>query len=154
CARLHSRGEKMNKDSDKKRRKSPGSGIGRREALKLGVTAGVGAVTGAFLPPPVPAQQKSQIALQQLSPAKKGVVPGGPPYLSSHEPTRRVAKYGWKNTSGRAYGNGPMDDISKQIVSYVHNFHTPVTDSMAKNMALMLFVDTIGCGIAGFETDG
>jgi 2-methylcitrate dehydratase len=93
-----------------------------------------------FIPPPI------------ASGASRGV-PGGAPYISPHTATKRTAKYGYKNDSGRAYGNGPMDATSQQIVKFVSGFKAPeLTDKVMSDLGLML-VDTIGSGISGFETD-
>src|SRR5258708_3439525 len=128
--------------------------VGRRELMKMGVGAGVGVMTQAWLLSKSSAQvltgnQTPPLRVQGMS----GVVPGGPPYVSPHAPTRRVAKYGWKNTSGRSSGNGPMDDTSRKIVSYVKSFSTKVTDEMMTDIGRVMLLDTIGAGIAGFETD-
>jgi 2-methylcitrate dehydratase len=129
------------------------SGLGRRDLMKMGVGAGVAAVTQALHAPTALARAQDADQTPPLrETGQKGVAPGGPPFLSPHTPTRRVAKYGWKNESGRAFGNGPMDETSRQIVSYVKSFTVNVTDQMMKDIGVML-LDTIGCGISAFETD-
>src|SRR5580700_6878572 len=106
--------------SESKKTQASRMTLGRRDLIKLGVGAGVAAVTQALHVPEAAAQEKAgKLAPLQQTNSLKGVVPGGPPYISSHQVTRRVAKYGWKNTSRRSYGNGPMDEVSHQIVSYV-----------------------------------
>jgi len=111
--------------------------MGRRRLLKMGVGVAVAAATNMLH-----AQDKSGQAAQEKAPnaaaqdspeeaarlasVRDGAskpVPGGPPYLTPHSPQHRVAKYGdFMNTSGRLYGNGPMDETSHRIVDR-NRFH-------------------------------
>ena len=128
------------------------SGLGRRDLIKMGVGASVAVMSEALHTSTAEAQSADKTPPLLESSGRTAVVPGGPPFLSSHVPTHRVAKYGWKNDSGRSFGNGPMDETSRQIVSYVKSFSVNVTDQVMKDIGVML-MDTIGCGISAFETD-
>ena len=141
--------------------------MGRRRLLKMGVGVAVAAATNMLH-----AQDKSGQAAQEKAPnaaaqdspeeaarlasVRDGAskpVPGGPPYLTPHSPQHRVAKYGdFMNTSGRLYGNGPMDETSHRIVSYVNSFKLDVTADLSRDVGYML-EDTIGCAISAIETD-
>lgn len=129
--------------------------IGRRDLMKMGVGAGVMAAQMLRAP--------SALAQEQQTPAQKPVygppppskpVPGGPPYITPHEPQHRVAKYGdFMNTSGRLYGNGPMDETSRKIVSYASSFSVDLTDDKLVADIGNMLEDTLGCAISAFETD-
>ena len=120
--------------------------LGRRKLMKMGLGLGV-AAAGQMLPgasgfgqqpgakpqvaAPNAASQDSPEEAARLASVRDGAskpVPGGPPYLTPHEAQHRVAKYGeFMNTSGRLYGNGPMDETSRRVVSYVNSFKVNIT---------------------------
>jgi 2-methylcitrate dehydratase len=141
-------------------------GIGRRDLMKMGVGAGAFAATQILGTPNALAQQQerapnassqdSAAEAARLASVRDGAskpVPGGPPYITPHTPQHRVAKYGdFMNTSGRLYGNGPMDATSKKIVSYASSFHVDLNDELVKRIGYML-EDTLGCAISALETD-
>src|ERR1035441_2374998 len=113
--------DKKDKKGKKDGNNSPRmTGLGRRDLMKMGVGAGVAAMTGMLHAPKASAQEANRpfVPPPVASGGSKGV-PGGPPYTSGHTWTRRVSKYSdFKNTSGRAFGNGPMDATSRKIVEY------------------------------------
>ncbi len=134
--------------------KNRARGLARRELITK-AAAGAGAVA---LAQALPSSAKAADAADDFKPppiasgGSRGV-PGGPPYVTPHTAAKRTAKYGYKNDSGRAFGNGPMDATSAQIVKFVSEFKYPeITDKIMADMGLML-VDSIGSGISGFETD-
>ena len=60
---------------------------------------------------------------------------------------------GWKNDANRLNGNGPMDETSRYIVSWVHSFsEAQLTDSILTSMSSWV-VDTLAAWISGFETE-
>ena len=133
--------------------------IKRRDLMKLGVGAGVMAAAQGIGVPAALAQEGGERKSAQaasLATVRDGAtkpVPGGPPYLTPHSPQHRVAKYSdFKNTSGRLYGNGPMDETSRKIVSFVKSFHVDLNNKLVEDIGHML-EDTIGCAISALETD-
>ena len=69
--------------------------------------------------------------------------PGAPP----------VTRSGWKNDAGRASGNGPVDDTTRQIVRYVTSFSEanltdPLTSALGDTM-----LDAVSSIISGFESE-
>jgi 2-methylcitrate dehydratase len=60
---------------------------------------------------------------------------------------------GWKNTSNRAFGNGPMDETSRLIVDYVNAFSESSLDNSWVNAFNNTMIDTIASLISGFESD-
>src|SRR5579863_8631356 len=64
-----------------------------------------------------------------------------------------VTRTGWKNTAGRASGNGPMDDTTRQIVQYVSSFsEANLTPALVEALGNTM-VDSIAALIAGFESE-
>jgi 2-methylcitrate dehydratase len=119
---------------------SSGGNLSRRDLMKLGT----GAVVAKLA-----TRATSTAAAQELTkkPAK------------GHESTSRPSGYivktgtGWKNTANRAFGNGPMDDTTRQLVSYVHsypesNLTGPVLGALGRTM-----VDALASMISGFESE-
>ncbi len=112
------------------------SALGRRELMKLGAgaviaTLGVGAA-------------KAQESVQ-------GNAKDGSDFRSDHLTV--TTGTGWKNDANRAFGNGPMDDTSRQLVSYVSSFSEsnltlPVLAALGDAM-----VDQMACLVAGFESE-
>jgi len=64
-----------------------------------------------------------------------------------------VTHSGWKNDAGRASGNGPMDDTTRQIIRYVSSFsEANLTDSLVDALSDTM-LDAVSCVIAGFESE-
>ena len=64
-----------------------------------------------------------------------------------------VTRSGWKNDAGRASGNGPMDDTTRQIVRYVSSFsEANLTDPLAGALGDTM-LDALSCIISGFESE-
>jgi len=64
-----------------------------------------------------------------------------------------VTRSGWKNDAGRASGNGPIDDTTRQIVRYVTSFSEanltgPLTAALGDTM-----LDAVSSIISGFESE-
>jgi len=138
------------------------SGLGRRDLMKIGVGAGV-AMAGmlaapaswaqqgqATLPPPSgPLGQVNHERLQHwpdIRESQEVVASVGPGYITSTGP-------GWVNNSGRASGNGPMDECSRRIVEFVSSYsESNLTDSLLETIGYLM-ADTLGALYGGFESE-
>jgi hypothetical protein len=145
---------------------SKSSGLGRRDLMKLGVGAGA-AAAGMLSAPGVLAQQGQQAPspVPPTSPlAQQSRLGDGtqiwPDLRESEMVTASMqAGYnvssgpGWVNNSGRANGNGPMDECSRRIVEWVHAYSaSDLTDSLAGTIGEAM-MDSIGVLYAGFESE-
>jgi 2-methylcitrate dehydratase len=103
--------------------------IGRRDLMKLGAATAFGASTAAV-------QGPSKAPATGATASSTGVVSTGT---------------GYRNDYKRASGNGPMDDTTRKIVSWVHAYSeagmTPAT-AKAVNKTML---DSIAALISGFE---
>ena len=97
------------------------SGLDRRDLMKLGVGAGI-AMT-VLKPPAASAQQAQLPPTGGLEEAPKQNVQHWPDIRESGQVTATTQTGytvrtgpGWVNNSGRASGNGPMDECSRRIV--------------------------------------
>ncbi len=60
---------------------------------------------------------------------------------------------GWVNNSGRASGNGPMDECSRRIVEFVNGYsESRLTDSLVETINYLM-VDTLAAFYGGFESE-
>ena len=60
---------------------------------------------------------------------------------------------GYKNEANRASGNGPMDETTKKLVSFVHSFsESQLTDSINAAVSKVM-IDSIASLISGFEAE-
>jgi 2-methylcitrate dehydratase len=119
-------------------------GLNRRDLMKFGIYTGAAVASNGIGVASAAQQNQSPYAAsaKQFVPMSrwKGV-------------TGRTATAGYVNDSGRAYGNGPMDETSRRIVEWVSGAsESLLTDEVVHDMGWML-VDTIGCAIAGFESN-
>jgi 2-methylcitrate dehydratase len=112
----------------------------RREVLKLGA----GVVTTAIAGARVDAQRGGGAGVAQ------NAAPGSMPPADEARPYTRT---GYKNDYNRLAGNGPMDDTTRKIVKYVHDFKEgDMTPSVLK-AANRTMVDSVAAIVAGFEED-
>ena len=58
---------------------------------------------------------------------------------------------GWKNDSGRASGNGPMDYTSRRLVEYVSSFSESSLTEGLVNAFGNTMIDTIASLMSGFS---
>jgi 2-methylcitrate dehydratase len=117
-------GEDYDMDERSAEKASAANDPGRRELLKLGMGAAVTMLSG-------------ETAAAQRSTAAPGT----------------VTRTGWKNTAGRASGNGPMDETTRRIVEYVSSFsEANLTPSLVDDMGYTM-VDSMAALIAGFESE-
>ena len=112
--------------------------LNRREALKVGAGAvaavGIGAQEG-------PAQDGS------------GARGGGPAPGSMRAPGE-IAPFigpGYKNNSNRIGHNGPVDDTTRKIVEFVHNFDESLVTPSVVEWFNRTMIDSMASLIAGFE---
>jgi 2-methylcitrate dehydratase len=68
-------------------------------------------------------------------------------------PSAAMTRSGWKNDAGRASGNGPVDDTTRQIVRYVSSFSEanltgPLTSALGDTM-----LDAVSSIMSGFESE-
>jgi len=129
------------------------AGLKRRDLMKMGAGVGVGAVLGQIL--------NTETASAAGLPAEPQLTTDGsqtplPPWGSLPNPTgptRRVSSAGFKVTGNRAFGMAPYDDITRQVLEYAESFwNSPMSD--ATTLAVSeLMVDSLGCIIAGFDSD-
>src|SRR5437588_10282746 len=148
-----------NNENDNNKRVST---LARRDLIKLGVSAGA-AAAGMLTAPAIFAQQA-----QQSPPAPTGGLDQAPSLRVQHFPDITESQEvittvqpgyitktgpGWVNSSGRANGNGPMDECSRRIVESVHGFsESDLTDSCIETISYVQN-DTLGSLYGGFESD-
>jgi len=138
------------------------SGLGRRDLLKIG--AGAGAAIAGMLTAPGSLAQQGQATLPPpsgpLGTVNHERLQNWPDIRESQEVVTSVgAGYttstgpGWVNNSGRAAGNGPMDECSRRIVEFVSSYsEANLTDSLVETINYLM-VDTLGSLYGGFESD-
>jgi 2-methylcitrate dehydratase len=116
---------------DEQNRRDQGH-LHRRDLLKIGLGAGAGMALGNLMDAPTAVAQESPDRAVQV---------------------KTQTQSGWVNDANRASGNGPMDDITRQVVEYVASFSkAQVTDSMTTAVCYTL-LDTMAALIAGFESE-
>jgi len=122
---------------------SPGvPAVGRRDLLKMGVGAGVVAMTQMLNGPTASAQVATTGSAQG-----RGSAASRPAGLITE------TGVGWKNNANRASGNGPMDDTSRQIVTYVSSFSEAIlTDTLVDHLGYTM-LDAMAALMAGFESE-
>lgn len=128
----------------------------RRDLMKLGLGAGAGVVLGEMLNPPRALGQNTVPWIEGPPPADRaGYANGSSPQQAwtRRDDDARVSEAGYKNQANRSSGNGPMDGITRQIVSYTSSFsESKLTDPVLESLGDVMF-DTIGALIAGFESE-
>ena len=148
-----------NNENDSNKRVST---LARRDLIKLGVGAGA-AAAGMLKAPAIFAQQA-----QQPPPAPTGGLDQPPSLRVQHFPDITESQEvittvqpgyitktgpGWVNNSGRAFGNGPMDECSRRIVEWVHGFsESDLTPSCLETINFLQH-DTVGSLFGGFESE-
>ena len=126
-----------NETKIEKQDEAPGKSMDRRALIKLGTGAVVTALTGGR----VLAQRGASAPV----PPPGSTRPAGEP--------RPHTGPGYKNTANRYAGNGPMDDTTRKIVSWVHDFdESKLTEPMIKAINRTM-IDSMAALIAGFEEE-
>jgi 2-methylcitrate dehydratase len=127
------------------------SGIGRRELMKLGVGA-VAAIT-TLEAKPAAAQQDADAGAAREGAARGGEAGRARETVSRPDGLVVRTGAGYKNDSGRAYGNGPMDEPSRRLVSFVQTYtESNLTDTMTTAIGNTM-LDTVTAAAAGFDSD-
>jgi len=132
--------------------------FGRRDLMKLSAGAGLAA---AMLKPPAASAQQAQVApTAGLDEAPKQNVQRWPDIRESQQVTATTQTGykvstgpGWVNNSGRASGNGPMDECSRRIVEFVSSYsESKLTDPLIETINYLM-VDTLAAFYGGFESE-
>lgn len=139
--------------------------LGRRDLFKrLGVGAGV-AITGLVVSQVAQAQEGGQSSQAPgpatgplAAPDTGGGLAGWPPIRESQfiPSSGQVgfttfASPGWVNKSGRAFGNGPMDECSRRLVEYASSFHVNYTDEFLEAFNYLMLA-SLADVYSGFES--
>jgi 2-methylcitrate dehydratase len=122
--------------------------------MRLGVSAGV-AMTMVK-----PLQGQQALPTGGLAPASSQNVQRWPDIQGSEQVAATTQTGytvstgpGWVNNSGRASGNGPMDECSRRIVEFVSSYsESKLTDSLVETINYLM-VDTLGTLYGGFESE-
>src|SRR5215471_692966 len=112
--------------------------VGRRDLLKLG--AGVVAATVGARQAPASAQRREAQA---------------PPPGSVRQPDapRPHTGPGYRNDANRLGANGPMDDTTRKVVKYVHDFGEHDLTAPVRQAIDQTMVDSMAAVISGFESE-
>lgn len=144
---------------------SAAHGLGRRDLFKrIGVGAGA-AVAGLLISQATPAQeaglpgQAPGPATGPLAAPTTGGGLAGWPQIRESEyiPSSGQAGYttfagpGWLNKSGRAFGNGPMDECSRRLVEYASSYHVDYTDAFLEAFNYLMLA-SLADVYSGFES--
>src|SRR5262245_30929895 len=113
--------------------------LARRDLLKLGV--------GAVL--------TSTVANRAESQEGAGARPTAPPPGSPRPPDelRPHTGPGYRNDSERLFGNGPIDDTTRKIVSFVREFSERDLTPSVLAAVNRTMIDTMAALISGFEAE-
>jgi 2-methylcitrate dehydratase len=133
----------------------PAPAMGRRELMKLGVAAagilaaqsasGQGQQGGRFTGPLAPASTDGVQKWPEITESGEMVTADQVGFEMSSGP-------GWVNNSGRAFGNGPMDECTRRIVEWVSAYQLNPTDAFLEAYNYLM-VDTMGSIFAAFESE-
>lgn len=118
-----------------------GPRVGRRELLRLGT----GAVIGTLAAERALSQDRSRSRGGTEAPAKGSPRPDGE--LRPHTGP------GYVGSTDRLGANGPMDDATRAIVSFVHGYRPADMSATTLAMVNRTMVDSAACAIAGFENE-
>ncbi len=121
----------MSGDNDRPR------ALRRRDLMKLGA----GVVTTALTVQGASAQRG-------VPPPSRVPAPGSPPPPDEWRPHTGA---GYKNEANRLGGNGPMDDTTRKIVKYVHEFKQADMTTSVVRAVNRTMVDSLAVTIPGSE---
>ncbi|HWH58855.1 MAG TPA: MmgE/PrpD family protein [Terriglobales bacterium] len=152
---------------EKKDKTGNGGAFGRRDLMKFGVVSGVAAAITPALSlaaQPNPPQAGGSAASENTEPTgglqRVPVVQQWPEIAESMEVvTSTTAGYnvftsaGWKNTSGRHGGNGPVDESTRRLVEFTANFSESQMTPAVKTAVNYLMLDFLASLFSGYETD-
>ena len=132
--------------------------LGRRDLIRL--SAGAGLTLPFIRPRAASAQQVQTAPTAGLEEASKVNVQRWPDIRESRQVAATTQTGytvstgpGWVNRSGRASGNGPMDECTRRIVEFVDSYsESKLTDSLVETIN-HLMVDTLASFYGGFESE-
>src|SRR5712691_11746073 len=110
------------------------SGLGRRDLIKLGA----GVVTTALA--------GSRLDAQRGGGPQNTPPPGSMP--NPDEPRPHTGP-GYNNDYNRLAGNGPMDDTTRTIVKFVHDFKDSDITPSALKAVNRTMIDSVAASVAG-----
>jgi 2-methylcitrate dehydratase len=114
-------------------------GLGRRELMKIGA-----GVVATAMQAPVAFAQDAPVRTASPTASPPASPPGAPPAPRSEKPITDAA---------RSFGNGPMDDTTRQLVSYAKGFsEANLTDPLVAAFDNTM-LDSIAALITGFDTE-
>jgi 2-methylcitrate dehydratase len=128
-------------DDEKEESRTPA--LDRRDLMKLGAGVVIGALTGTA----ASAQGRGGRGdgRQASMPARGSMREAGIP--------RPYTGPGYKNTANRLAGNGPMDDTTRKIVTFVSGFNeSRLTETVVRAINRTM-LDSMASLIAGFEEE-
>lgn len=119
------------------------SDIGRRDFLKMGVGTGASVAISQMIPPSnAMAQESPNLPVSDSTQPRAGWLNDGTQTGS-----------GWKYKANRSFGNGPIDETTREIVEYVSSFsESQLSDSLIDAVCFTM-LDSIAALIAGFESE-
>ena len=137
----------------------PVRAIGRRKLMKLGVSAGVAAAGALAAQSALGQGQQGGRLSGPLAPTSTDGVQKWPEIVESGEMVTSdqvgfdmYSGPGWVNNSGRAFGNGPMDECTRRIVEWVSSYQLNPTDAFLEAFNYLM-LDTVGSIYSGFESE-
>lgn len=127
----------------------------RRDLMKLGIGAGF-----AMTMLKAASAQQVQVPTGGLDAAPKANVQTWPDIRESQQVLASTQTGydvstgpGWVNNSGRASGNGPMDECSRRIVEFVSSYSESKLTGPLVETINYLMVDTLAALYSGFESE-
>jgi 2-methylcitrate dehydratase len=120
--------------------RSTARALGRRDLMKLGA----GVVATALTASKTAAQGRGGRGGEPAAAPGSTRKPGVP---------RPFTGPGYKNTANRLGGNGPMDDTTRKIVKFVHEFDESKLTEPLVHAINRTMLDSMACVIAGFEEE-
>ena len=164
----------MEESTEKTNRTPAASGLDRRELLK-GMGAGVAAAAAAATPVAAAQQAGGRAATapaqrRTLGPPTGTLAPiseyaitelqqfpqiAGSRYVPASVNTGWTVRTGpgWKNDSGRASGNGPMDESTRRLVDWVYDFKFSDISPSCLHSINNTLIDTMTTMFCGYESE-
>ncbi len=144
---------KQEDDIAKKPEKTPSSNssIGRRDLMKIGAGVVMASVAGQGTVAQV--AQTGKIKPESPTAQSRTAQKSGAAEVKAGDWKNLKIGAGYKNDAGRISGNGPMDDTSRKLVSYVTSFSEANLTAPVLAGLSTLMVDTLAALIAGLESE-
>ena len=129
----------------------PGSALGRRDLMKIGAGVVMTTLAGqkAIAQDAEGGAAKAGTAKTGGSASRSSAAAGNPDY----DWKKVMSGPGYKNDANRLSGNGPMDNTSRQLVSYVKSFsEANLTPSLLPGIGTTM-IDCMAAIVTGFESE-